>query len=93
MLHPSKPFGTFRCYLITLITIMSSNVTLALGLMIVSLGLTEGVSLLMLVPPLELVGLDVQQGALSLQLSQRPTELKIQISAQYSIRTGLFRLQ
>jgi ATP-binding cassette subfamily C protein len=45
-------------------TIMPCNVTLALGLMMVSLGLTDGVSLLMLMPPLQLVGLHVQQGAL-----------------------------
>ncbi len=42
---------------------MSWKVVLTLGLM-VSVGLTEGVSLVMLVPLLELVGLDVQQGAL-----------------------------
>jgi ATP-binding cassette subfamily C protein len=42
---------------------MSWKVTLALGLM-VCLGLTEGVSLLMLVPLLQLVGLNVQQGTL-----------------------------
>jgi len=50
-------------YIKTLIDVMSWKVASALGLM-VCLGLTEGVSLLMLVPLLQLVGLDVQQGAL-----------------------------
>ena len=56
-------FVTLRSYLITLINVMSWKVAFALGLM-VCLGLTEGVSLLMLVPLLQLVGLDVQQGTL-----------------------------
>ena len=55
--------NALRKFLTTLIHIMSWKVTLALGLM-VCLGLTEGVSLLMLVPLLQLVGLDVQQGTL-----------------------------
>lgn len=42
---------------------MSWRVVLALGLM-VSLSLTEGISLLMLVPLLQLVGLNVQQGSI-----------------------------
>jgi ATP-binding cassette subfamily C protein len=61
--HPPSLFGTLRSYLITLINIMSWKATLALGLMI-CLSLTEGISLLMLVPLLQLVGLDVQQGTL-----------------------------
>jgi ATP-binding cassette subfamily C protein len=56
-------FATPRRYLITLINLMSWKVALALGLM-VCLGMTEGISLLMLVPLLQLVGLDVQQGTL-----------------------------
>jgi ATP-binding cassette subfamily C protein len=52
-----------KYYLTTLIQNMTWKSGLALGLM-VCLGLTEGVSLLMLVPLLQLVGLDVQQGAL-----------------------------
>jgi len=52
-----------RGFITTLIDIMSWKVALALGLM-VFLGFTEGLSLLMLVPLLQLVGLDVQQGAL-----------------------------
>jgi ATP-binding cassette subfamily C protein len=55
--------ATLRKYLITLIDVMSWKVALALGLM-VSLSLTEGISLLMLIPLLQLVGLDVQQGTL-----------------------------
>ena len=59
----SNIFNILRIYLITLIHIMAWKATLALGLMI-CLSLTEGISLLMLVPLLQLVGLDVQQGAL-----------------------------
>ena len=56
-------FTTLDRYFLTLIDLMGWKVALALGLMI-SLGLTEGVSLLMLVPLLQLVGLDVQQGSI-----------------------------
>jgi ATP-binding cassette subfamily C protein len=49
-------------YLSTLIRVMSWKVVLALGLMI-GLSLTEGLGLLILVLLLQLVGLDVQQGA------------------------------
>ena len=56
-------FRILRSYLFTLIGFVGWKVALALGLMI-SLGLTEGVSLLMLVPLLQLVGLDVQQGSI-----------------------------
>jgi ATP-binding cassette subfamily C protein len=55
--------STLRKYLVTLINVMSWKVALAVGLM-VCLGLTEGISLLMLVPLLQLVGLDVQHGTL-----------------------------
>ena len=54
---------TLKKYLLTLIDIMAWKVALALGLM-VCLSLTEGVSLFMLVPLLQLVGLDVQQGSI-----------------------------
>ncbi len=54
---------TLRKFLRILIHILPSKFTLALGLM-VGLGLTEGVSLLLLVPLLQLVGLDAQQGSL-----------------------------
>ncbi|MEW6375361.1 MAG: ABC transporter ATP-binding protein [Thermodesulfobacteriota bacterium] len=53
----------FKKYLFTLINVMSWRVALTLGLM-VCLGLMEGVSLLILVPLLQMVGLDVQQGTL-----------------------------
>ena len=56
-------YKTIQKYLTTLINVMSWKVALALGLM-VCLSLMEGISLLMLVPLLQLVGLDVQQGAL-----------------------------
>ncbi len=56
--------GTLKKYIIILINLMGWKVGLALGLMI-CLGLTEGVSLLMLVPLLQLVGLDVQQGSIA----------------------------
>ncbi len=54
---------TLRKFLRILTHIMPSKFTLALVLM-VSLGFTEGVSLLLLVPLLQLVGLDAQQGSL-----------------------------
>jgi len=63
MNHPLNLFITLRRYIITLINIMSWRVALTLGLM-VCLSLTEGIGLLMLVPLLQLVGLDVQQGVL-----------------------------
>ena len=63
MNHSLNVLASLRSYLITLINIMSSKVPLALGLM-VCLSLTEGISLLMLIPLLQLVGLDIQQGNL-----------------------------
>jgi ATP-binding cassette subfamily C protein len=48
-------------YVVVLVDVMSWRVALALVLM-VCVGLTEGVGLLLLVPLLQLVGLDVQQG-------------------------------
>lgn len=55
--------GLYRLYLSTLLRVMLWKTALAVGLM-VCLGLTEGIGLLMLVPLLQLVGLDVQQGAM-----------------------------
>src|SRR5574337_806549 len=55
--------GTIRTYLATLVSVMPWKVALALALM-VCLSLTEGIGLLLLVPLLQLVGLDVQQGSL-----------------------------
>jgi len=55
--------ATLRKYLTTLIHIMSWKVALALGLMI-CLSTMEGISLLMLVPLLQLVGLNVQEGSI-----------------------------
>lgn len=55
--------GTIRTYLATLVSVMSWKVALALALM-VCLSLTEGIGLLLLVPLLQLVGLDAQQGSM-----------------------------
>ena len=76
-------FATPIRYLITLINLMSWKVALALGLM-VCLGMTEGISLLMLVPLLQLVGLDVQQGTLG-----RIAEFVSSFFATISIRPTL----
>ncbi len=56
--------STFRTYTKTLLGIMSWKVALVLGLM-ACLSLTEGVGLLLLIPMLQLVGFDVEQGAIS----------------------------
>jgi ATP-binding cassette subfamily C protein len=61
--RPPSLFGTLRSYLITLINIMSWKVALTLALMI-CLSTMEGISLLMLVPLLQLVGLNVQEGSI-----------------------------
>lgn len=50
-------------YIITLKEFKSKRITLALALMVFT-SLTEGISLLLLVPLLQLVGLNVQQGSL-----------------------------
>jgi ATP-binding cassette subfamily C protein len=63
MNHSLNVFFTLQIYIITLINIMSWKIALTLGLM-VSLSLTEGISLLILVPLLQVVGLDVQRGTL-----------------------------
>lgn len=54
----------FFKYFSSLLNFNSKNVIIAFSLM-VFIGLTEGISILLLVPLLQLVGLDVQQGALS----------------------------
>ena len=53
--------GAFWRYMSTLIGLMSWKVVLALALM-ACVGLTEGIGLMLLLPILQLVGLDVQQG-------------------------------
>ena len=53
--------STVRIYVATLISVMSWKVALVLALM-VCVSVTEGVSLLMLVPLMQSVGLDVGQG-------------------------------
>lgn len=54
--------STIRTYTATLVRVMSGKVALALALM-VCLSITEGIGLLLLVPLLQLVGLDTQQGS------------------------------
>lgn len=51
-------------FITTIINFKSRNVASAILLMVL-IGLTEGIGLLLLVPLLQLIGLDVQQGALS----------------------------
>jgi len=63
MNHPLNLFVTLRRYLISLLNVMSWKVVLALCLMI-CLSTIEGISLLMLVPLLQLVGLNVQEGSI-----------------------------
>lgn len=84
--HPLNVFATLRRYIITLINIVSWKAAFTLGLM-VCLGLTEGVSLLMLVPLLQLVGLDVQQGTLG-----RIAEFVSSIFANLGIRPTLLTI-
>lgn len=50
-------------FVTSLFSFKSRNVAFAISLMVI-IGLTEGIGLLLLVPLLQLVGLDVQQGAL-----------------------------
>jgi ATP-binding cassette subfamily C protein len=54
--------GIIRTYMATLVRVMSWKVALGVALM-VCLSLTEGIGLLLLVPLMQLVGLDVQQGS------------------------------
>jgi ATP-binding cassette, subfamily C, bacterial len=53
--------STFRAYTVTLVETMSWSVALALILMLVR-SLTQGAQLLLLVPLMQLIGLDVQKG-------------------------------
>ena len=53
-----------RAYLTTLFRVMSWKVALIIALM-GCLSLTEGIGVLLLVPLLQLVGLDVRQGGMS----------------------------
>ena len=57
------PDPTLRTYIRDLFSVMPGQVMLTLALM-VALSLTEGVGLLLLIPLLQLVGLDVQQGSM-----------------------------
>src|SRR5215208_4417687 len=54
--------STFRTYVATLVGVMSWKVALALALML-CLSVIQGAQLLLLVPLMQLVGLDVQQGS------------------------------
>lgn len=54
----------FTEYVKALFGFKPKNITVALALMVI-VSLTEGIGLLLLIPLLQLVGLDVQQGALS----------------------------
>ena len=58
----SRTPRTLRTYLATLLDLMSWRAALPLGLM-VCLSLAEGVGLLLLLPLLQLVGLEVEQGS------------------------------
>lgn len=53
----------FQKFITTLISFKSKSMAIAVSLMVI-VSLTEGIGLLLLVPLLQLVGLDVQQGAL-----------------------------
>jgi ATP-binding cassette, subfamily C, bacterial len=54
--------STFRMYIATLVEVMSWKVALALALMICQ-SMSQGAQLLLLVPLMQVVGLDVQQGS------------------------------
>lgn len=78
--------GTDRAfwpYLRALVSLMPRKAGLALGVM-VCLSLTEGIGLLMLVPLLQLVGLDVQRGSLG-----RLAELVAHVFATLGLRPTL----
>ena len=55
------PFNTLRGYLHALAELLPGKVALTLALML-GLSFTEGIGLLMLVPMLQLIGLDTGQG-------------------------------
>lgn len=56
--------GAFRAYATTLLNVAPWKVALSLGLMLF-ISVTQGVQLLLLIPLMQLVGLDVQQGSVS----------------------------
>ena len=56
------PEDTFRAYVSTLVEAMSWRVALALALML-AMSATQGAQLVMLIPLMQLVGLNVQQGS------------------------------
>src|ERR1700694_474019 len=60
--HLSEKNGILHRYLSTLISMLSWRLGLAVGLMIL-VSLTEGIGLLLLLPLMQLVGLNVQQGS------------------------------
>lgn len=72
-----------RDYLINFWGVMPKNIALTLMLMVL-IGLTEGIGLILLVPLLQLVGLDVQYGALN-QIDQ----LILSIFSFFSIKPTL----
>jgi len=74
---------TIRTYLAILVRVMSWKVALALALM-VCLSLTEGIGLLLLVPLMQLVGLDTQQGSVG-----RLVEFVASIFAALGVRPTL----
>lgn len=57
------PNGAFRTYFVTFLSLMPRKAAVALGVA-VCLSLSEGAGLLLIVPLLQLAGLDVQQGAM-----------------------------
>ncbi len=59
----SRAPSTFKTYLTTLVGMTRWKLALALGLVLCN-GLLEGTGILLLVPLLQLVGLDVQQSAM-----------------------------
>lgn len=77
---------TIQAYVATLVRVLSWKVALALVLMI-CLSFTEGIGLLLLLPLMQLVGLDVQQGSIG-QLA----ELVSSISAAIGLRPTLIEV-
>lgn len=74
---------TIQAYVATLARVLSWRVALALALM-VCLSLTEGIGLLLLVPLMQLVGLDTQQGSVG-----RLVEFVSSIFAAFGVRPTL----
>ena len=75
--------STLRVYLVTLVRAMSWKIALALALMLCS-SVLQGAQLLLLVPLMQLVGLDVQQGSVGWL-----TELVSSIFAAVGLRPTL----